>query len=236
MASCSWARRSPGPGREGLPARFECWHGSRRACRQQRRLRRLPWQASGVPHRGRPGRQRRGIREELAAAAAGPGARNGVSHFFRATVDIPGWPGSWRRQPRVRHRRSPVRAGPLPRTLRMCDHGLKVIHLRLHGLPWSAFHGGHRPGRCRQPGEPGFPPACASAAVTGSNWRCTPSPCQRRRVPCVTSRFIRRQPSGCRTAGHRYWPAVRHQGVTRQALLLDVEQALVDEFVDAEGA
>jgi hypothetical protein len=112
MASCSWARRSPGPGREGLPARFECWHGSRRACRQQRRLRRLPWQASGVPHRGRPGRQRRGIREELAAAAAGPGARNGVSHFFRATVDIPGWPGSWRRQPRVRHRRSPVRAGP----------------------------------------------------------------------------------------------------------------------------
>jgi hypothetical protein len=28
----------------------------------------------------------------------------------------------------------------------------------------------------------------------------------------------------------------RHRGVTRQALLLDVKEALVDEFVDAEGA
>ena len=28
----------------------------------------------------------------------------------------------------------------------------------------------------------------------------------------------------------------RHWGVTRQALLLDVKEALVDEFVDAEGA
>jgi hypothetical protein len=34
--------------------------------------------------------QRRGIRDELAAAAAGPAARNGVSHFFRAIVDFPG--------------------------------------------------------------------------------------------------------------------------------------------------
>ena len=34
----------------------------------------------------------------------------------------------------------------------------------------------------------------------------------------------------------REWPAGRHWGVTRQALLLDVKQALVDEFVDAEGA
>jgi len=28
----------------------------------------------------------------------------------------------------------------------------------------------------------------------------------------------------------------RHWGVTRQALLLNVKEALVDEFVDAEGA
>jgi hypothetical protein len=32
------------------------------------------------------------------------------------------------------------------------------------------------------------------------------------------------------------WAAGRHQGVTRQALILDVKEALVDEFVDAEGA
>jgi hypothetical protein len=31
-----------------------------------------------------------GIREELAAAAAGPGARNGVSQFLRALTDVPG--------------------------------------------------------------------------------------------------------------------------------------------------
>jgi hypothetical protein len=31
-------------------------------------------------------------------------------------------------------------------------------------------------------------------------------------------------------------PPGRHCGVTRQALLLDVKEALVDEFVDAEGA
>ena len=31
-----------------------------------------------------------GIREELAAAAAGPGARNGVSQFLRALSDVPG--------------------------------------------------------------------------------------------------------------------------------------------------
>jgi hypothetical protein len=31
-----------------------------------------------------------GIREELAAAAAGPGGRNGVGHFFRAIADVPG--------------------------------------------------------------------------------------------------------------------------------------------------
>ena len=99
---------------------------------------------------------------------------------FFALCDVPGWPGSRRRQPRVRDHRSPVRAGPrapCPRT-RVCTIAVsKVIHLRLHGSPWSAFHGGHRPGRCRQPGEPGFPPACASAAVTGCNWGCsTPSP------------------------------------------------------------
>jgi hypothetical protein len=40
----------------------------------------------------------------------------------------------------------------------------------------------------------------------------------------------------CRPAGQREWPAGRHQGVTRQALILDVKEALVDEFVDAEGA
>ena len=45
-----------------------------------------------------------------------------------------------------------------------------------------------------------------------------------------------REPSVCRTARHREWLAVRHWGVTRQALLLDVKEALVDEFVDAEGA
>ena len=43
-------------------------------------------------------------------------------------------------------------------------------------------------------------------------------------------------PFGCSTAGHRERPAVRRWGVTRQALLLDVKEALVDEFVDAEGA
>ena len=123
-----------------------------------------------------------GIREELAAAAAGPGARNGVSQFLRALSDVPGEPGSRRRQPRVRDHRSPARAGPrapCPRT-RVCTIAVsKVIHLRLHGSPWSAFHGGHRPGRCRQPGEPGFPPACASAAVTGCNWGCS-TPLSRR--------------------------------------------------------
>ena len=31
-----------------------------------------------------------GIREELAAAAAGPGAWNGVSQFLRAVSDVPG--------------------------------------------------------------------------------------------------------------------------------------------------
>ena len=35
---------------------------------------------------------------------------------------------------------------------------------------------------------------------------------------------------------HGEWPAGRHRGVTHQALLLDVKEALVDEFVDAEGA
>jgi hypothetical protein len=37
-------------------------------------------------------------------------------------------------------------------------------------------------------------------------------------------------------AGHRECPAGRPWGVTRQTLLLDVKEALVDEFVDAEGA
>ena len=39
-------------------------------------------------------------------------------------------------------------------------------------------------------------------------------------------------PPGHRASG----PPGRHWGVTRQALLLDVKEALVDEFVDAEGA
>jgi hypothetical protein len=81
----------------------------------------------------------------------------------------------------------------------MYDRGLKVINLRLHGSPWSAFHGGHRPGRCRQPGEPGFPPACASAAVTGCNWGCTPSPGGRTQ-PGVTGR------PGIRLAGLTWAP------------------------------
>lgn len=217
---------------------------------------------------------------------------------FFALCDVPGWPGSRRRQPRVRDHRSPARAGPrapCPRT-RVCTIAVsKVIHLRLHGSPWSAFHGGHRPGRCRQPGEPGFPPACASAAVTGCNWGCsTLSPPPAGAQQGVTGRFIRtgpgrghahrpfgpspasvagsvaaapaapavaagkgRAPASPRanrsrsTAAVRTrpgpgpsgpprrppeWPAGRHQAVTRRALLLDVKQALVDEFVDAQGA
>ena len=185
---------------------------------------------------------------------------------------------------------------PCPRT-RVCTIAVsKVIHLRLHGSPWSAFHGGHRPSRCRQPGEPGFPPACASAAVTGCNWGCsTPSPPPAGAQPGVTGRFIRTGPgrghahppvraqssfgcgfrcrstgSSCRSGRERpgsgesprkpvtkhgrgthaawprakrgpprrppEWPAGRHQAVTRRALLLDVKQALVDEFVDPQGA
>ena len=54
------------------------------------------------------------------------------------------------------------------------------------GSPWSAFHGGHRPGRCRQPGEPGFPPACASAAATGCIPGCTP----RTGRPGITDRAL----------------------------------------------
>ncbi len=54
------------------------------------------------------------------------------------------------------------------------------------GSPWSAFHGGHRPGRCRQPGEPGFPPACASAAATGCIPGCTP----RAGRPGITDRAL----------------------------------------------
>ena len=94
-----------------------------------------------------------------------------------------------------------------PRT-RVCTIAVsKVIHLRLHGSPWSAFHGGHRPGRCRQPGEPGFPPACASAAVTGCNWGCsTPSPPPAGAQPGVTGRFIRTGPG----RGHAH-PPVRAQ-------------------------
>jgi hypothetical protein len=38
-----------------------------------------------------------------------------------------------------------------------------------------------------------------------------------------------------RTAGQSK-PVTKHWDVTRQALLLDVKEALVDEFVDAEGA
>ena len=199
---------------------------------------------------------------------------------FFALCDVPGWPGSRRRQPRVRDHRSPARAGPRapgPRT-RVCTIAVsKVIHLRLHGSPWSAFHGGHRPGRCRQPGEPGFPPACASAAVTGCNWGCsTLSPPPAGAQQGVTGRFIRTGPGrghahrpfgpspasvagsvaprkpvtkhgrGTHAAWPRAkrgpsrrppeWPAGRHQAVTRRALLLDVKQALVDEFVDAQGA
>ena len=125
---------------------------------------------------------------------------------FFALCDVPGWPGSRRRQPRVRDHRSPARAGPrapCPRT-RVCTIAVsKVIHLRLHGSPWSAFHGGHRPGRCRQPGEPGFPPACASAAVTGCNWGCsTPSPPPAGAQPGVTGRFIRTGPG----RGHAHRP------------------------------
>src|SRR4029077_6452137 len=41
---------------------------------------------------------------------------------------------------------------------------------------------------------------------------------------------------GAAPAGHWEYPAGRHWGVTRQTLLLDVKQALVDEFVDAERA
>jgi hypothetical protein len=40
-----------------------------------------------------------------------------------------------------------------------------------------------------------------------------------------------------RGSGHQEWaPPFGAVGVTPQALLLDVEEALVDEFVDAEGA
>ena len=57
--------------------------------------------ASNVARADFPGRQAvfltaadqdaaEGIREELAAAAAGPGARNGVSQFLRAHCDVPG--------------------------------------------------------------------------------------------------------------------------------------------------
>src|SRR5262245_55850348 len=46
----------------------------------------------------------------------------------------------------------------------------------------------------------------------------------------------RREPSGCRTAGHWECPAGGHWSVARQTLLLNVKEALVDEFVDAEGA
>jgi len=85
----------------------------------------------------------------------------------------------------------------------MYDRGLKVIHLRLHGSPWSALHGGHCPGRCRQPGEPGFPPACASAAVTGCNWGCsTLSPPPAGAQQGVTGRFIRTGPG----RGHAHRP------------------------------
>src|SRR5580700_8701284 len=63
-------------------------------------------------------------------------------------------------------------------------------------------------------------------------------PPPRARCPAVFVKpsSMRREPSGRRTAGH--WDVLpgRHWGDTRQTLLLDVKEALVDEFVDAEGA
>jgi len=114
------------PGRpRGLPARFEGRHRSRRAGRQQRCLRRLPWQASCVPHRGRPGRS--GGHSRRASGCGGrPGrlesrqsissrsvmsrdsrARGDASHEY-ATTGLPAG-------------RPP---GPLPLHPRMYDRGL----------------------------------------------------------------------------------------------------------------
>jgi hypothetical protein len=126
------------------------------------------------------------IRDELAAAVVGPG----LAHR----------PGRHRQ----RHRRDdavpahvcgPARADPLPRTRVNTIAVSRSCTCASTGSPSSAFHGGHHPGQCRQPGEPAFPPACASAAATSCIPGCTPrtgeSPQQarKRRGPVLPPAF-----------------------------------------------
>jgi hypothetical protein len=76
----------------GLLARFECRHRSRRACQQQRCLRRLPWQACCVPHRGRPGRS-----GGYSRRASGCGSRSRRQEWRQSVssrpCDVPGVAG-----------------------------------------------------------------------------------------------------------------------------------------------
>ena len=117
------------------------------------------------------------MREMSTAPASGPGPWDG-SHpaYPRCPASTDGIAGLVAAQPPVRDRRSPARADPSPRT-RVCTIAVsRSCTCASTGSPSSAFHGGHRPGRCRQPGEPGFPPACASVAATSCIPGCTPRP------------------------------------------------------------
>ena len=157
----------------GLPV-LACRHRSRRA------------HAGSVAYACFPDRQ------AVFLSAAGQDASGGVIREELAAAVAPGCCAPSRSSQRS------VRATPRQR-----GRGPGTVAIRLApvsrsctcastGSPWSAFHGGHRPGRCRQPGEPGFPPACASAAATGCIPGCTPRTGRPgitdRALPAVTSR------------------------------------------------
>ncbi len=136
------------------------------------------------------------FREELAAAVTSPDAHR------PAQQNGP----SGHRPGRRRHRRDHAVPAHACGPARACGRWVRPRHrgrdpgtvaIRLApvsrsctcastGSPWSAFHGGYRPGRCRQPGEPGFPPACASAAATSCIPGCTP----RTGRPGITDRAL----------------------------------------------
>ena len=159
----------------GLPVHLACRHRSQRA-----------HVGSSVAYACFPGRQ------AVFLTAAGQDASGGVireelaaAHPHRRDHAVPahacGPARAWGRWVQPRHRgRAPgtvaIRLAPVSRSCTCASTG----------SPWSAFHGGHRPGRCRQPGEPGFPPACASAAATSCIPGCTP----RTGRPGITDRAL----------------------------------------------
>ena len=132
-----------------------------------------PSRSPARPVGHRPGCHRRRHRRDDAVAAHACGPARACGRWVQprqrgpapATVAI-------RLAPALR--RSPARADPLPRTRVYTIAVSRSCTCASTGSPSFAFHGGHRPGRCRQPGEPAFPPACASAAAPSCIPGCTP--------------------------------------------------------------